>query len=371
MPSTQRFHAWIETDLPLGHDRAAIAATEPVRTIAGSRRDWPRLRRFLGDPPASPAAGRLPTRAAIGYFTYEGDFWFGLHDRVQVVPATAWPDTTATSSVGPATSSLTREEFIRAVRRIHEYIRAGDIYQVNLTRTVQAPFRGSPRAMFSRLRGVSPAPFAAFIQAPDRAILSASPELFLRIDGPIIETRPIKGTRPRFHDPDADRCAADELVSDGKEIAELIMITDLERNDLGRVCEFGTVEVLRLAERQSFAQVHHLVSTVRGRLREHTTPIDALAACFPGGSITGAPKKRAMEIIAEIEPCPRGLYTGAIGFFGLDGISQFNIAIRTMEITGPEVRYGVGGGITIDSDPSREFEETCHKAAGIESALYA
>lgn len=370
MPSPQKFHAWIETDLPLGNGRAAIASYKPPKTISGRQSDWPLLRRFLKDASPSCTTGRLPTKAAIGYFTYEGDFWFGIHEDIQILPSTAWPGSPDRWHAEPPTSSMTAQEYASAVRRIHEYIRAGDIYQVNLTRTLRAAFDGSPHGLFTALRTVSPAPFSAFIASPGLHVLSSSPELFLRIDGREIETRPIKGTRPRFGDQAADRAAAAELTTDPKEIAELIMITDLERNDLGRVCEFGSVSVGRLAERQSFAQVHHLVSTVKGRLRPNIHPLDALAACFPGGSITGAPKKRAMEIISEIEPRPRGLYTGAIGFFGFDGMSQFNIAIRTIEIAGGEARFGVGSGITIDSDPAREFEETCHKASGIEAALY-
>lgn len=370
MPSPKWCQAWIETDLPLGGGRATLVSGEPSDAISGSHSDWPALRNFLDRWPAPRRTGRLPTRAAIGYFTYEGDFWFGLHENIQVLPSTEWPNSFAPWRASPATSSLTPEEYAGAVLRIHEYIRAGDIYQVNLTRTLTADFTGSPGALFSRMREISPAPFSAFLSCPGRHILSASPELFLRIDGLEIETRPIKGTRPRYQNEAADRAAAAELTSDPKEIAELIMITDLERNDLGRVCEFGSVNVSHLTERQSFAQVHHLVSTVRGRLRGHAHPLDALDACFPGGSITGAPKKRAMEIISEIEPCPRGLYTGAIGFFGFDGLSQFNIAIRTIEIADGRARFGVGSGITIDSNPRSEFEETCHKASGIEAALY-
>ncbi len=370
MPSATHFHAWIETDIPRAGERMALAAHRPVATVAGTRSDWPALREFLGPAPAAAAPDRPPNRAAIGYFTYEGDFWFGLHEDLRLIPAATWPQIDAPFRAGPPTSTLAPADFRSRVLKIHDYIRAGDVYQVNLTRTVLAPFSGCARALFTRLRETSPAPFAAFLDAPDRAIVSASPELFLRTRGPIIETRPIKGTRPRHHDDDADRAAIAELTSDAKERAELVMITDLERNDLGRVCRYGSVRVARLAERQTFAHVHHLVSTVRGTLRDDVHPLDILEACFPGGSITGAPKKRATEIIAELEPSPRGLYTGAIGFFGIDGFSQFNIAIRTVEIARGEARYGVGSGITIDSDPEREFQETCHKAAGIEAALF-
>ena len=203
----------------------------------------------------------------------------------------------------------------------------------------------------------------------DREILSSSPETFLKISGRGIETKPLKGTRPRFHDPDEDRRSAYELQTSAKEIAELVMITDLLRNDLGQVCEFGSVEVSEMLQLETLAQVHHLVSTVRGTLRADINVIEALAACFPGGSITGAPKKRAMEIIRELENSPRGIYCGAVGWLGFNGESSFNIAIRTLVRNKERLSYHVGAGIVADSDPEKEYEETLHKAAGIRAGL--
>jgi anthranilate/para-aminobenzoate synthase component I len=210
---------------------------------------------------------------------------------------------------------------------------------------------------------------AAYLHTPSMEILSSSPETFLRMHGRSIETRPIKGTRPRFADPELDSRSAFELQTCEKEIAELVMITDLERNDLGRVCEFGSVKVTEMLKHERLEQVHHLVSTVTGQLREDADHLDALQACFPGGSITGAPKKRAREIIAELETPPRGLYTGVVGYLGFNGESQFNIAIRTLVREGRNLSYGVGAGIVADSIPEMEYEETLHKAEGLRLAI--
>lgn len=224
-------------------------------------------------------------------------------------------------------------------------------------------------SLYERLRDCSPAPMAAWMSLGGRQVLCSSPETFLRISGRRIETRPIKGTRPRFSDPDLDRHSAYELQTSPKEIAELVMITDLLRNDLGQVCEFGSVEVASMLALEQFEQVHHLVSTVVGTLREDVGPVDALAACFPGGSITGAPKRRACEIIRELESVPRGLYCGAIGYFGFNGECQFNIAIRTAVHCDGTLRFHSGAGIVADSSPEAEFQETLHKAAGIRQAI--
>jgi para-aminobenzoate synthetase component I len=210
---------------------------------------------------------------------------------------------------------------------------------------------------------------AAWLSLDGREVLCSSPETFLKISGRGIETRPIKGTRPRFEDPDEDLRSAYELQTNAKEIAELVMITDLLRNDLGRVCEFGSVTVTEMLRLETLAQVHHLVSTVTGTLRSDVNAVEALAACFPGGSITGAPKKRAMEIIRELESGPRGIYCGALGWLGYNGESSFNIAIRTLVRAGERLTYQVGAGIVADSDPEKEHEETLHKAAGLRLAL--
>lgn len=269
--------------------------------------------------------------------------------------------------------NLDRASFCELVARAQDYIAAGDIYQVNLSHRFSAPLLPSVDlfSLYTKLREQSPAPFAAFANLGEKVILSSSPEQFLSLSGRIIQTRPIKGTRPRFRDRERDEKSAYDLITSPKEIAELVMITDLERNDLGQVCEFGSVAATELLKLERYAQVFHLVSTVEGTLREGVGHLDALLACFPGGSITGAPKKRAREIIAELEPCPRGLYTGAIGCLGFNGESRFNIAIRTLVAELGELHFHVGAGIVADSVPMKEWEETLHKAAGIFQACGA
>jgi aminodeoxychorismate synthase component I len=266
--------------------------------------------------------------------------------------------------------TMSRENFLTAVERIREWIAAGDIYQVNLTQQFIADCDdGSLLGLYECLRDRSPAPMAAWLRLAGREILSSSPETFLRMSGRQIETRPIKGTRPRCADADDDRRSAYELQTSAKEISELVMITDLLRNDLGQVCEFGSVRVDEMLQLETLEQVFHLVSTVRGEMRGEVNAIDVLAACFPGGSITGAPKKRACEIIAELEPVPRGLYCGAIGYLGYNNECQFSIAIRTLVRENNQLHYHVGAGIVADSIAAMEYEETLHKARGIRLAL--
>jgi anthranilate/para-aminobenzoate synthase component I len=256
-------------------------------------------------------------------------------------------------------------DFHKMVRRAQEYIAAGDIYQVNLAHAFTSPWSGDPWAFYESLRHYSPAPHAAFLELDGTTLLSSSPECFLRMSGRAIRTRPIKGTRPRRSEALADERSAFDLITSPKEISELVMITDLERNDLGQVCDFGTVTVPELLKLERHEQVFHLASTVEGRLRAGVDHPEALRMCFPGGSITGAPKKRAREIIAELEPIPRGLYTGAMGWFGFNGESQFSITIRTVVIEGACASFHVGSGIVADSSPEAEWQETLDKAAGI------
>jgi para-aminobenzoate synthetase component I len=266
-------------------------------------------------------------------------------------------------------SNFTRVGFLAAIARAQRYIRAGDIYQVNLSQRLVAPWVASGWRLFQRLHEVSPAPFAAWLDGGDFQLASSSPELFLRISGSHVRTRPIKGTRPRGADPTRDAQLTYELQTSPKEMAELVMITDLLRNDLGRVCEFGSVQVPELVRLERFAQVQHLVSTVEGRLRPDVSHFAALAACFPGGSITGAPKFRAMEIIDELEPTARGPYTGALGYLGFNRESQLSIVIRAAVCRGGLAWFPVGAGIVADSDPPAEYQETLAKARGFVAAL--
>ena len=270
---------------------------------------------------------------------------------------------------GRLQANLSRADFIAKVECARRYIRAGDIYQVNLSQrlAVEGPLSGWE--LFQRLSAVSPAPFSAFLDCGDYQVVSSSPELFLRLSGSHIQTRPIKGTRPRDADPTHDAQLAYELQTSEKELAELVMITDLLRNDLGKVCEFGSVQTPELARLERFAQVQHLVSTVEGRLRKGVTHLAALAACFPGGSITGAPKFRAMEIIDELEPISRGPYCGCHGYLGFNRESQLSITIRTAICKDGLAHFNVGAGIVADSNPEAEYEETLAKAAGFLAAL--
>ena len=276
----------------------------------------------------------------------------------------------------PAVARLLEEEptaYLERVRRGKEYIRAGDIYQTNLSRRWRVELRDAPDVgrLYERLRAVNPAPFAALAQWRGGAVLSSSPERLVRVVDRQIETRPIAGTRPRSRLPGEDALEMAALVAHPKERAEHIMLIDLERNDLGRVCEAGTVCVEELMSIESYAHVHHIVSNVTGTLRPDVTLIEALRAVFPGGTITGCPKFRCMQIIAELEGEGRGAYTGSLGLIGRDGSMDFNILIRTMTLTGRTLEFRAGAGIVADSDPERELEECRAKARGLLAAFGA
>ena len=267
-------------------------------------------------------------------------------------------------------SNFDREGYQRAVAAVTEYIRAGDIFQANLSQRLMYPFAGDPVELYAKLRRVNPAPFSGFLAHDDWAIASASPERFLRLDGDEVETRPIKGTRRRWHDrPEADLFRGDDLRESEKDIAENVMIVDLQRNDLSRVCRPGSIRVPRLCGLEIYETVQHLVSEVRGRLTGGRDFWDLLAATFPGGSITGAPKVRAMEIIAELEGVARGPYCGSLFYSGFDGRSDSSILIRTFAIRRGWAQCSVGGGVVVQSDPESEYAETIHKAAGMLNAL--
>jgi para-aminobenzoate synthetase component 1 len=263
-----------------------------------------------------------------------------------------------------------RADYERRVAAVVEHIRAGDIFQANLTQPFTASWQGDPRALFWRLCEQSPAPFAAYIEdGAGTAVLSSSPEEFLWRDGDRVRTRPIKGTRPRGADAAADAALRAELLASEKDQAELAMIVDLLRNDLGKVAQVGTVAVGPFPEQASFAQVHHLFATVCARLQPGVSPGELLAAVFPGGSVTGCPKLRCLEILESLELVRRGVYTGAIGTFGPGPRLHLNIAIRTLVLKDGRLRANAGGGITALSEPAQEFAETLHKMAGIERAL--
>ena len=359
----------------------SIVAANPSQIIKGrSDADWAILQAALVARQTTKLCDdSIPHGFAAGYVEYDGSFRFGFYENALIHHHTdqSWieigdllsqlaePPPAPRSESPTFLPTLDRERFCGMVAGALDYIAAGDIYQVNLAHCFTAAWRGDAFAFYDALRHFSPAPHAAFLQSAERTILSASPELFLKMSGRSIRTRPIKGTRPRRADLHADEKSAYDLITSPKEIAELVMITDLERNDLGQICDFGSVSVSELLKLERFEQVFHLASTVDGHLRAEVDHVAALRACFPGGSITGTPKKRAREIIAELEPEPRGLYTGAIGWFGFNGESQFNIAIRTAIVERGLAHFHVGAGIVADSIPEKEWQETLDKAAGI------
>ena len=364
----------------------SVISARPERILKGSifsPDDRETLRAALAAGSKLAGDRGFPLGGLCGWVDYEGDFIFGDFREMLIychIDHTWWEtgrlseclretDNTP-SEISDFTAATSRENFTASVRRVKDWIAAGDIYQVNLSQSFEARVSGgSLFGLYETLREASPAPMAAYLSLDGREVLSSSPETFLKISGRGIETCPIKGTRPRFSDPGEDRRSAYELQTSAKEIAELVMITDLLRNDLGQVCEFGSVAVAEMLQLETLAQVHHLVSTVTGTLRPEIDTPAALAACFPGGSITGAPKMRAMEIIRQLENSPRGIYCGAIGWLGFNGESSLNIAIRTLVRSGDRLVYQVGAGIVADSDPEKEYEETLHKAAGIRLAV--
>ncbi|MCF3500172.1 aminodeoxychorismate synthase component I [Stenotrophomonas maltophilia] len=262
------------------------------------------------------------------------------------------------------------QRFTDGVRRVIDYLRAGDVFQVNLSRRWSAQFAApvSPQALYAQLRRANPAPFAGLFTAHGRHVVSSSPERLVSVHAGHAQTRPIAGTRPRFEGDD-DAARIQELVGHPKERAEHVMLIDLERNDLGRICLPGTVVVDELMTVESYAHVHHIVSNVSGHLRPEVTPGEVIAATFPGGTITGCPKVRCMQIISELEQVPRGAYTGAFGWLNRDGDLDLNILIRTAEVDGHEVSFRTGAGIVVDSDPDKELDETRAKARGLLRAL--
>lgn len=262
---------------------------------------------------------------------------------------------------GPWRANFARGPYMAAVERIRQYIAAGDVYQVNMSQRFEADFSGDAFALHRALHAANPAPFFAFVNAGDHQIVCTSPERFLLQRGDWVETRPIKGTRPRLADPAQDEAMGRELQESPKDAAELSMIVDLLRNDLGRSCAAQSVRVLAHKRLEAWRNVYHLVSLVEGRLAPGKRGVDLLEGCFPGGSITGCPKIRAMEIIDELEPNRRHIYTGSIGYIGFDQTMDLNIAIRTVTIAHGRASFGVGGGVVYDSDPAAEYDETLHK----------
>jgi len=270
---------------------------------------------------------------------------------------------------GRLRGNFSQEAYLKAVQKAKEYIAAGEIYQVNLSQRFHCELEGDAFSLYRILSQINPAPFAGYLNLEHMQLLSASPELFLRVRGRRVVTRPMKGTRPRGVTPQQDRCLRRELLCSEKDRAELVMIVDLLRNDLGRVCEFGSVRVRRLVNLETYPTVFQTTSSIEGQLRPGCGPVELLQATFPGGSITGAPKIRAMEIIEELEPTKRGIYTGSLGFVSFHGDLELNILIRSLLVKEGRAWFQVGGGIVADSDPEAEYQETLDKAQALITAL--
>lgn len=269
----------------------------------------------------------------------------------------------------PVSSNMTREYYSSAFRKVKKYILEGDCYQVNLAQRFATCVQGDPWSAYQVLRKINPSPFSAYMNYPGFQVLSNSPEQFLSVREGIVKTRPIKGTRPRSPDQYKDQLLAQELAVSMKDQAENLMIVDLLRNDISKNCAPGSVQVEKLFDIESFPNVHHMVSTITGKLRARRSAVDLLRGCFPGGSITGAPKIRSMEIIEELEPHRRGIYCGSIGYIGFDGNMDFNIAIRTILHRHHQMYFYAGGGIVYDSDVDTEYQETFDKATAMMSLL--
>ncbi|KJS86215.1 MAG: aminobenzoate synthetase [Peptococcaceae bacterium BICA1-8] len=281
------------------------------------------------------------------------------------------PASSSEGKKGPVVfaGNFTKEDYLKAVNKIKEYIKAGDIYQANLTQRFECQLEETPLELYGKLRKINPAPFASFIDFGEGHIVSSSPERYIKITGKNIETRPIKGTRPRGKTLEEDQKNRAELLASEKDKAELLMIVDLERNDLGRICKTGTVKVPELFHLEKYPTVYHLVATVVGELKDGCDVVDCILASFPGGSITGAPKIRAMEIIDELEPTQRNIYTGSIGYIGFNGDTDLNIVIRTIICKDQKAYFQAGGGIVWDSDAAEEYQESLDKAKAMMKAL--
>ena len=353
---------------------------EPDLVLSGSAQEGARLEEEVGRRVRGVAGWDQPhpPGAAIGGFDFEGNWHFSFFETIEPRPLSdLWPEDREGSFAGAREEEgwncgTGKREYGELVRRAQEEIRNGEIYQVNLARFLHRSVEGLDAWEFFRwLWRTSQAPRSFFYRMGHKTLAGASMELFLGIEGDRVITQPIKGTRARVKEREGDERAAFELGTDPKEVAELVMITDLLRNDLGAICQYGTVEVRDLVRSRSYSHVHHLYSSVVGRLRPELSMGEAVRECLPGGSVTGAPKRRAVDLLKKLETEPRGFYTGAVGYFGYDGTARFAMGIRMAEIEGNRVRCGVGSGITAGSDPEAEYEETKAKARVMVEAMAA
>ncbi len=396
----QQLQDFVFFDSSVEQERSiSIIAANPIEVIKLEAFDADSLRskaqEFAVTETQDEDKSHYPQGGLFGWINYEGDCVFGIYpevfiydhaqakwyqngslfEQLDILSEVEFIEPVKPVPTKAMSINLSAQDYQSRVSKAQDYIAAGDIYQVNLAWKAQLGLEvNTAFDLYKILREQSSAPMSAWLNLDNKELLSASPELFLKIQGPAIQTHPIKGTRPRSPDKQEDEEMAQELLNSPKELSELTMITDLERNDLGQVCKIGSVHVSELHKIQHFEQVHHLISIVQGELREELDCFDAVAACIPGGSITGAPKKRAMQIIHELEPDKRGFYTGAIGYIGFnthEQVAQFNLAIRSIEHDKQQqtLSYYAGSGIVADSNPQAEYQETLHKASGIEKSL--
>ncbi len=377
--------------------RFSYMGFSPFKTLCGH--DLGKLRTEFLKYRVAPSKGGFPG-GAVGYVAYDGEFRFGLYDQVIVFDHAARrltihartrvqmddilsileqrsphvPVLRPLAGKIKLHSNFSRSAYMAAVKKALAHIARGDIYQINLSRKVEAYIKGwerhaDPIAVYSALRECSPSPFAAYFDDGKQVVLSSSPERFLKLSNGIAQVKPMKGTRPRGRDKAEDARLKNELAQSSKESAELLMVTDLERNDLGRVCAYGSIKVKSLRTIESYQNVFQATATIEGRLRKDKDAFDLLEATFPGGSVTGCPKIEATKIIAQLEKTPRGLYTGALGYISFSGDMDLSVLIRTLFLQKDRISFHVGGGIVTDSDPAAEYEETCVKAQAMERAL--
>lgn len=368
--------------------RASIAALESLDARIASRRSrggpggTGLMLALAYEALHAPAAGAGPGLVALevdASLTFPGDgpaLAVGDTRELERALDTAAPhalekaDGTGAVAAGELRTSLPRDRYLEAVAQVRRHIAAGDVYQANLTQMFEARFEGDPWGLYRRLSAGNPAPRSAFVEVPGLALVSVSPELFVDVDKRgRAETRPIKGTRPRGATPSEDAANAADLLASAKDRAELTMIVDLERNDLGRIARAGTVRAPELHALRSYPAVHHLVACVEAELSPETRPSDLVRAVFPGGSITGAPKRRAIEILATLEPVPRGLYTGSLFWLDDDGGTWSSILIRSAVVAAGRVEIGAGGGVVAESDPEAEWMEANAKARALTRAI--
>jgi len=394
---------FLDSSLRKGNGAFSYIGFDPFLTVSGG--DLPGLRKAFDKYRSAPKGLSFPA-GAVGYLGYDGALFFGFYDAVLAVdhrnkrliisgysksrikdiikrlkdPVSA-PAYKPKEAKRPFNSdglsfksNFTKTEYMQAVRQALQHIRRGDIYQINLSHRIKVSVPGGrsfldPAAVYGNLRREFPSEFGAYFDDGRRVVLSASPERFLRLQGRRVQVKPMKGTSPRGRTALEDRLSRERLRKNPKEIAELLMVTDLERNDLGRVCDYRTVKVKAMRTIESYSAVFQATSTVEGRLRRGQDQFDLLQAAFPSGSVTGCPKIEAMKIIEKLERCPRGLYTGALGYMSFSGDMDFNVMIRTVFLEKNAVTFHVGGGIVADSDPQAEWQETWDKAGPLMEAL--